>query len=196
MTRLSMALAVGLALSLGVSADLLLEFWMGAPFSEHAVVVRILMAGLLVAAFNQASYAALVGTQRVGRVVWRYYVPQAVLNLGLSVALVGPLGLPGVALGTVIPAVLLEPIFLRHANRTLDITGRDWATHAIRPWLVPSLAFLPAVLARTRGVPAPIVTTGLVLACGAAYVALVWKMVLTDEERAAAGTAWPQRSRG
>jgi O-antigen/teichoic acid export membrane protein len=119
---------------------------MGEGFAAHAHVAQILLVGLAVTAFNHAGTAALVGLHRIGPVVWRYTVPQAVANLVLSLLLVRPLGLAGVALGTILPAVALQPLFLRLLMKELGIGWQAWRERVLRPLLTPALCFIPAAV--------------------------------------------------
>ncbi|MEO1696154.1 MAG: polysaccharide biosynthesis C-terminal domain-containing protein [Planctomycetota bacterium] len=55
-------------------------------------------------------------------------------NLGLSVALIGPYGLVGVALGTAIPNVVFSIVFARTACVALDVGPLHWLGYAfVRP---------------------------------------------------------------
>ena len=58
------------------------------------------------------------------------------VNVGLSIALIGPYGLLGVALGTAIPNVLFSAVFARTACATLGIPAARYAAYAFgRPLL-------------------------------------------------------------
>lgn len=70
-------------------------------------------------------------------------VGMGVLNLGLSLLLVGPFGLDGVALGTAIPNVLFAIVMLVIACRRLQVSVFTWVRYAL---LKPLLAAIPLVL--------------------------------------------------
>ena len=80
----------------------------------------------------------------------------------MSVALVQWLGLPGVALGSAIPLIALEPLFVRAALRELDQPARVFLGGALaRPYaaalialpvlVLPALALRPDTLAPILG---------------------------------------------
>ncbi|MEO1999691.1 MAG: hypothetical protein ABGZ17_30985, partial [Planctomycetaceae bacterium] len=58
----------------------------------------------------------------------------AVLNVLLSIILIGPFGLMGVAMGTAIPVVVIElGLLVPHALRALQLELRDVVRHALGP---------------------------------------------------------------
>ncbi|MDG1051371.1 MAG: oligosaccharide flippase family protein [Planctomycetota bacterium] len=62
-------------------------------------------------------------------------------NLGLSLALVGPYGLTGVAIGTAVPNVLFAAIIGGIACRSLGVPYATWASYALgKPALVAAVA--------------------------------------------------------
>jgi O-antigen/teichoic acid export membrane protein len=177
------AVALPVAGVLGFGAGPILHWWMGDGFAAHARVAQILLVGLAVTAFNHAGMAALVGLHRISPVVWRYTVPQAVANLALSVLLVGPLGLAGVALGTILPALALQPLFLRLLMKELGIGWQAWREHVLGPLLTPALCFIPAaVVAATLDARSP-VQFMVALGCATAAAATFLGVSLSPTER-------------
>jgi O-antigen/teichoic acid export membrane protein len=107
-----------MAWSLGLAAGPLLRLWVGPTYAEHYHVVQVLVASFIVTAHNHAAFTVLSAMRRVGPVVWKYSMPQAILNLALSVFLVTRLGIIGVALGTLIPPWLFStPSCRSHSAR-------------------------------------------------------------------------------
>jgi O-antigen/teichoic acid export membrane protein len=183
MTKYSVALALPLSAALGFSAGAILRVWMGPAFADARILVQVLLIAFAVTAFNHAGYSALLGMRRVGRLLPTYYVPQAVLNLALSVLLVKPLGPLGVALGTTIAALALEYSYLRYVLREIDVTWRDFARGVIVPTVWPLIAFAPLVAAFVLAGPEWPALTPLAGLCGAAYGLLFWFRSLAPAER-------------
>jgi hypothetical protein len=175
---------MALAFATGLAAATILRYWMGPTFVPYAAVVHVLMIWLVVDSFNSAADAALLGTRRIGGVVWAYYVPQAIANLALTLWLVRPLGLTGVALGTVIPAVVLEPIFLRIIMRELGITWREWLAAVIVPVVRPALAYVPAIVVYALVPADSLAIFAAATACTVAYAVLFYTTSLDAGERA------------
>jgi peptidoglycan biosynthesis protein MviN/MurJ (putative lipid II flippase) len=121
--------------------------------------------------------------RRVGQLLPAYYVPQAILNLALSLLLVKPLGPLGVALGPTIAALALEYSYLRYVLREIDVTWREFARGVFVPTVWPLIAFAPLVAAYVLAGadwPPLVPLAGL---CGAAYGLLFWFRSLARAER-------------
>jgi len=184
MTKYAVAIALPLSAGLGLASGVLLRAWMGPAFSDARILVQVLLIAFAVTAFNHAGYSALLGMRRVGRLLTVYYVPQAVLNLGLSLLLVRPLGPLGVALGTMIAALALEYFYLRYVLREIDVTWRAFFTGAVRPtvWPLP-IAFAPLLAAYLIAGPEWPPLVPLAAACGCVYGLCFWFGSLDRVER-------------
>lgn len=177
-TKFTTLVAWPFVFTLGLSGGFLLKIWMGGRFVSALPVAQVLMIAFLVTAYNHAGYSILIGTRRVGPTVSRYFLPQAVLNLVLSIWLVRRLGNVGVALGTMIPAIGLEYWFLTFVLRELEIGWRAFFRQAVRPVAIPALiSYAPLVLAyamTNRGSSALLVIAAI---CTVGYALLVWRFL-------------------
>lgn len=143
--------ANALALLVGVPTVLfarpVLVAWAGPGFAEVAVVAQILVLGFLVNNNHIVASSLLTGTGRIGAFV-RYHLLWAGANVLLSVLLIQRWDLLGVALGTTIPVVLLEPLYVRTALRELGVpTARFLGEAVVRPFGLAVAALLPIGLA-------------------------------------------------
>jgi O-antigen/teichoic acid export membrane protein len=185
MTKYSAAVALPLSVAIGLSCAVLLRVWMGPGFVEARALVQVLLVAFAVTAFNHAGHSTLLGLRRVGGLLPIYYVPQAILNLLISLLLVRPLGPLGVVLGTAIPALALEYAFVRYVLRQVDVPLREFLQRAVRPtlWPVP-IAFAPLAVAYAARGPewAPLVPLAGV--CAGVYALLFWMWSLAPAERA------------
>lgn len=184
MAKYAAAIALPLTVALGLTAGSLLRLWMGPGFVDARWVVAVLAASFAVTSFNHAGYSMLVGTRQVSALLWLYWMPQAVLNLGLSLWLVHPLGIVGVALGTAIPAVLMEYPFLRYLLGRLGVSWGEFFAGVVRPTVFPLVvAFSPLVLALAAVGPVSHVLLAVAAGCGACFGALFWVFSLNASER-------------
>lgn len=184
MAKYAAAIALPVTVTLGLTAGALLRIWMGPGFVDARWVVAILAASFAVTSFNHAGYAVLMGTRQVSALLWLYWAPQAVLNLVLSLWLVHPLGIYGVALGTAIPAVLLEYPFLRHVLGRLGVSWGEFLRCVVRPTAVPVIvAFAPLALAYVSAGAVSLVLLAVAVGCGACFAALFWAFSLDAAER-------------
>jgi O-antigen/teichoic acid export membrane protein len=184
MTKYTTGLAWPLTLSLGFCAAALLRAWMGPAFAAHYRVVQVLVVAFGVTAYNHVGYSILVGTKRIGPVLWRYQLPQAVMTLALSVWLVGSLGIVGVAIGTTLPAVLLEYVFLQFLLSELRVGWKAFARRVVLPTAGPAVvAFAPLGLAYGLLGVGAIALIGVAALCSAIYAGLFWTLSLDRSER-------------
>jgi O-antigen/teichoic acid export membrane protein len=104
-TKLSLALGAPLCLGLIVLADPLVAGWVGPRFSESVLPTQILLAVVLVRVSTASANLILRGAGQ-HRLLAFTNASAAIVNVALSVALVRPLGLVGVALGTFVPVTI------------------------------------------------------------------------------------------
>jgi len=181
-TKYSTIIAWPLVSALGLAGGFLLHIWMGEAFDSSRVVVQVLVVSFIVTAYNHAGYSSLMGMRRVGPLVWRYFVPQAILNLVLSIYFVTRLGIVGVALGTLLPAVALEGVFLSFVLKELHVGWKEFLMRAVAPVSVPAvIAFSPLVLTYMQVDARSPILVPVAAGCGLIYVVIVWRWLETDE---------------
>jgi O-antigen/teichoic acid export membrane protein len=196
MTKYTVALSWPLAWTLGLCAGPFLHLWVGPTFAQYHQVVQVLLLAFVVTAHNHVAFGVLAAMREVGPVARRYAMPQALLNLILSVWLVQQLGILGVAIGTMLPAVALEYAFMSFALDRVGLRWTDVWRHVVRPTALPAcLAFAPGVvLYGIRGpqswwlLPAAALGT-------AAFAGLFWRS-MRDGERAELLASLPASIRG
>jgi O-antigen/teichoic acid export membrane protein len=103
-TTLSLALAAPICVGLSLLAKPVMTAWMGPTFQGSAVVVQLLLCVALVRVGTSSANVILRGAGH-HRLLAFTNTATAVVNLLLSLALIGPLGLNGVAWGTLLPVV-------------------------------------------------------------------------------------------
>jgi O-antigen/teichoic acid export membrane protein len=152
-TRLSLAIALGVALPLILLGSPILSLWVGAEFGKYGDVVAILAAS---AVFDLVSYPAasvLQGIERHPPLAWMA-LGDGVVNVILSVALVGPFGIVGVAVATLVATVGETTLFvLPYAARTLGITLPDLGREVLLRLAVPVVVFAGILVATSRSLP-------------------------------------------
>lgn len=192
-SRLVSAFAAPLALVFAVLARPLLVGWLGPEFAE-AEPPAVLLCGLQVMLVAlTVGHTVVVAT---GRLPGRLPVILGIvsLNVVLSVLWVRPLGMTGVALATVVAALLDLPLHLRYLVRHVGLDLRAFAREVVLP--VYPLLVLPAGIAwagRSVGATSTLVgTLGVLVLAVTAYWAVFVGFVVQPEERA----AWRATVRG
>jgi O-antigen/teichoic acid export membrane protein len=143
---LSIVLLVGIYLV--VAGPDFLGWWVGAEFKEPSGrVLQVLMLSFLVyLPVRGVALPVLLGLGRprapaIGLLV------MGIVNLVISLALVKPLGILGVALGTAIPNVLFALFVLHLACKDLGVPLNEYAAYVTGRTLVGALVPLGALLA-------------------------------------------------
>jgi O-antigen/teichoic acid export membrane protein len=194
-TKYALIVAWPLVASIGLAGGVLLRLWMGERFAGVLPVVQVLLLGFVVTAHNHAGYSALLGMRRIGALVPWYFVPQALLNLALTILLIPRFGIVGVALGTAIPAVALEPLFLRFLFNALDIDWRAFVRVAVISTAIPAAAaFAPVIFLYLWLGPHSLSLLFATVLATCVYGVLVWNG-LDPEERDDLRAYLPRRAR-
>lgn len=161
-SRLTIGIFVAAGIPMIVFAEPLLVAWVGEEYAQDAIVVVLLTwAGLAQIALHPATFM-LQGMDR-HRPLAGFALGSAALNLALSVLLVGPLGVKGVALGTLIATGLEMLVVLPFALRVNRVSFARLLREALAPALL-SGAPAAVVLVGMRELAAPDTLAGIGLA--------------------------------
>jgi O-antigen/teichoic acid export membrane protein len=185
-TRLGVGLVTGVALCLLLFGGDLIQLWMGPGFEAAVVPLYVLAAGGIVMVAQGPTGTILLGTGHHRMVAWAS-LAEIVLNVALSILLVGRFGLAGVAIGTAVPFALLNLFVLMPAAcRAIAVPLRDFAHVILLPAIV---GLVPAVLVGVAvQAAAPPATLPSLIARGAlvgtVYLLGFWTFGLTSSDRA------------
>src|SRR5262249_23095183 len=94
-----------------VLGDVFISLWVGPGYSASATILTILTIALIAHFLEMGTHSFLLALGN-HRIIARLTFIQAIINLGLSIILVRPFGLAGVALGTAIPMIFFSIIGL------------------------------------------------------------------------------------
>jgi O-antigen/teichoic acid export membrane protein len=135
-TRLTLVIFLPVGLTMAVLADDLLALWVGAEYAEYAYLVWVLTAAGIFYVTQDSGSMILQG---IGKHKWvaAAAILSGIANLGISIALVRPLGLLGVALGTLIPNILEGLFVLPYSARVLRVSYGALVRQVFIPALLP-----------------------------------------------------------
>lgn len=148
-TRLTLAIGVPLAAGVTLLARPFLSVWVGPAYADADYLVAILAAASLI---DTSQWPAASVLQGMARHRWLAVtaLASALINLALSLILIRPLGVAGVALGTLIPTSLEALGFVMpYALRVNGVTWREALAEIFWPTLAPALP-MAAVLVGLR----------------------------------------------
>jgi O-antigen/teichoic acid export membrane protein len=189
-TRISLAVALPIALVLTIMAKPLLSAWGVSgdlrDYLGQAIAVLVLLAGARgLTAITETAWWLLAGAGWI-RVTAMVALVESVVNLGSSVALAKPLGPAGVALGTFIGLTCVGlPCSLVLASRLTGIRLRTFLLRSVVPQILPAVVVGVGLLLLVRVVPQERFLT-LTMACLGffAYLAIYLVVTPAPEERA------------
>lgn len=168
-TRVSLAVAAPIALALALLAGTILNVWVGEGFDEAATVIVLLAAATTVTALTRTGLMMLQGTGRL-RVPAMITGGEAVVNLALSLVLVATMGLAGVALGTLIAAVVVNlGVFYPYVCRSFGVPVASFSWTLVRAHLPAVAVALPVGVLLATAAPSGLLAVG---AVGLVIVAL------------------------
>ena len=184
-TRLSLATVVPMGGAMILMAGPLVQAWVGAEFARSALILQLLTLCVIVRVGNATAGTVLKGAGE-HRLVAFTNVAAAVVNIALSIALVKAFGLPGVALGTLVPICIASTMVLFPAGcRRVQLPIGVALSQAVWPALWPALAMTAFVLATRALVPVTLVAVGaeMVAACLVYFIVFVTFAIDAAERR-------------
>jgi len=121
-----------------------IKLWMGPEYAEPSGhVLWILAVSLVFMAGELVAGSTMVGIS-MHKPLAKIYFVEALCNLALSVALIRPMGIYGVAWGTTLPSLAVSLVFWPwYVRHTLGIPV---STYLISTWLRPAIAAMPFVI--------------------------------------------------
>jgi O-antigen/teichoic acid export membrane protein len=184
-TRATVLVATLGCLLLALAGDRLLTVWLGPGYEDSVPLLMLLIPGYLVETGLAPTGSALLGSNRY-RVVSRISILEGLANLGLSLALIVPFGLVGVALGTMVPMLVTRLFILPYfACREVGLglwrfMGRVWGPVAVPVAVGGAIGIaIRLALPETDLVSAAVLTGGIVLGYGLAALVVAR---FTDDE--------------
>jgi O-antigen/teichoic acid export membrane protein len=183
-TKLSLALAAPLCLGMIVLAEPLVHGWVGAQFSGSVLVTRILLTVVLVRVSTASANLILKGAGQHKLLAYTN-AATAVANVLLSIAFIRPFGLPGVALGTLIPVSLSAAFVLYPAGcRRVGLPVSQALVQSVWPAMWPAAIMVGFLWMGRRLPPTNLIEVALhLMAGGIVYLALFLGLAIEAEER-------------
>lgn len=171
--RIAMVLVAGASVCLIGFSGPLIGRWMGPAFAASVLPFNVLAIAGMIVVSQAASSNVLIAVGRHRLVTWIWLVESAA-NLALSVVLVRTIGLPGVAIGTLVPLVFGHLfVMLAAACRAVGITVGRCVYDTMRPAAVAA-AIASCACVVVRWTRPPLSATAVIVEAaivGGAYVA-------------------------
>jgi len=146
-SKIALTLTIAAGLFLIVLGPRFIAWWVDSSFEQPAgEVLQILMLSYLVfLPVRGVALPMLMGLGKAGLPTVGFLVA-GILNLVLSIVLVRPMGLAGVALGTAIPNVLFAAVVFVQACRELDVSAGAFFRYVVPRAVLGALPALAVLL--------------------------------------------------
>ena len=130
--------------------SMLITIWIGPGYPQSHILLILLLGAQIIATPISVVRSVLFGMGHVKRQSILYII-EAVSNVVLSLILIGPFGLLGVAMGTIIPVIVIQIGFLApYALRIFQLKTGDVVRWALGPQVLALSGLLAYSLAIQR----------------------------------------------
>jgi O-antigen/teichoic acid export membrane protein len=159
--------------------------WIGTSLPNSGIILALLVTALFFSIPASGLTSALLARGRPG-VAAKYQILEALLNLTISIVFIRHLGLPGVAIGTLIPAVIFQGWLLPRAScRMVSIPYASFVKESLLSVAAPTLLYLGVLLVLKQLID--IHGWGLFFIANAlplpVVLGYVWRSRLSEEDR-------------
>ena len=140
-TRATMAVSMPILVTFIFRGDNFISVWMGPQYSRTSgTVLAILAAALLFSLQNAPASSIAFGVEK-HKTIAKWAIAEAIANLSLSVALAPRFGIYGVAVGTLVPSLVVNLVFWpRYVSHLVKINYRQVFVDV---WGPPFLSAMP-----------------------------------------------------
>ncbi|MDL0429706.1 oligosaccharide flippase family protein [Marinobacter sp. TBZ242] len=162
-----------------------ISIWLDPEFGEKAELIIVFLVIFTIFPFiNPFASRYLTAINKHG--IFAKLTPMAaLLNITLSLILVHPFGLEGVAFASVVPGLIFVPIYLRYTCQSLNLPVREYLVSAVLPGMIPA-GIMAAILLGIDYVwvyDSYLVIISGALSSSLGWLAGFWLLVLNREER-------------
>jgi O-antigen/teichoic acid export membrane protein len=183
-TRFQLAVAIAVCGAVAAVGDVLIPAWVGNGFEGSVPVLQILAFVVVLRAWQAMPGTLLKGTGH-HKFVAAGASGCALANVLLSIALVKPLGIVGVALGTAIPVLILSAVVIFPvACRAVGLSTWRGYREIVWPTVWPAVVVIALLAATRHALPVRIIAVLAHLALGGlVYAVLFFALGLDRDER-------------
>lgn len=143
--RVATLATASIAITFWLRGESFIDLWMGADYGPTSgSVLQILAFVVWLGGARTIAASAIIGANK-HRLLVPVFAFEAVFNLALSAALASPFGLIGVALGTLIPSLVVSLKYIPQClSKSIGVPVSRFYRNA---WILPTVACIPFALA-------------------------------------------------
>jgi O-antigen/teichoic acid export membrane protein len=183
-TRLLALLSILGGVLLVADSRMLLRLWVGQELESAYIIVAILALGYMVNLTQHAALLIVISKGQHGPLGW-WTIAEGIANIVLSVIWGRSYGLLGIAVGTVVPMLVVKAVIqLRYALRAAELSAWEYLRGGLgRATVVGTLFFAVSEEIALGADPSFASFTGTVLVQLTVFLASTWLFGLTRMER-------------
>ena len=174
-SRAVLSICIPLLMTVVVLAGPLLGLWVGARYATDSAIVIVLA---IASVFDVGYWPGRMILQGIGRHhgLVKATIFAAIANLALSIVLIRYIGVMGVALGTLIPALFVNLGYIwPYTMRTVNVSIHELFKEALVPAFVPALPMVVVLYGLARSIePTGLIAVGTTAATGMITYAIVY----------------------
>lgn len=162
-----------------------LGIWIGEDFQTHGESIIILLAIFIVFPFINPFVSRYLTAINKHGIFARFTPVAAAINVSLSLLLIKPFGIVGVAAASIVAVFIFVPVYLRFSCRQLQLPVLDYIRQSLVPCLVPTTLLAMTVLGMRLyfGIDSYLMIVCTVLVAGTVWLIAFWTMAFDAEER-------------
>lgn len=154
-TRATMMVSLPILITLIIRGPAFIGLWMGPQYSQSSGTVLIILTSALFFSFANRTAASIAFGIEKHKTMAIWAIGEGVANLTLSVILARWYGIYGVALGTLIPSLIVQlGLWPRHISKLVGLKGFEVVWNVWMPMFLSSIPFAIATYAVNLFFPA------------------------------------------
>jgi len=141
-TRTTLVLCVPILITLIIRSPSFITLWIGPQYSRASAPITIVLSiALMISLLNSTASSIAIGIEKHKPVaIWTVF--EAISNLGLSIALARRAGLVGVAVGTLVPSMIVNLVLWpSYIPKLLEVRGAEIVRRIVAPITLCTLPF-------------------------------------------------------
>jgi O-antigen/teichoic acid export membrane protein len=176
-TTYTVAVALPVVLAAFILAEDLIRTWVGDELTGTASSARLFLVFVAFVTVHATGTAMIVALGHMRFVIW-VTLAFTLINLVVSIALVHPLGVDGVILGTLVAQAAVWLPYTLFFFRRFEVSWREWLTRVVRPNLpgiaVQAITAVPLLELAHRAPNLVVVSLYALVSVALSLAAFVW----------------------
>jgi O-antigen/teichoic acid export membrane protein len=158
-TRATLMISLPILVTLIIRGPSFIGLWMGPQYAQKSGIVLIILASSLFFSYANRTAASIAFGIEKHKTMAIWAIGEGIANLSLSIILVHWYGIYGVAIGTLIPSLIVQTaLWPRHISKLVGLSAFEVLWSVWTPMFLSAIPFALATYALDVLLPAPNLT--------------------------------------